>query len=1221
MELRLTIDELASEYLLVQAFKKTVSYIRYHNWFADSVELDRASADLPHFLSQLSERVKSESWQPKPLHLVMAPKAQSWEWSEDSQRWGPLGGHEPVKLRPIAHVALEDQVLATAVMLCLANRVETAQGDPRLSPLMESGRVVRSYGNRLFCDVDRPLGQLKHRWASQALYRAYFQDYQTFINRTDHVARLEALSSDSIYLTQSDLAQFYDRIRPAHLSAALRNFMHENDDRRFFELTDQLFNWNWFHADQSAVRKYAEQNNIGSMDSIALPQGLVASGFLANVVLHSFDKQISSKLSKDISPGVQLRDYSRYVDDMRFVWAINSNVQKSEVPAMIEDWLVSEIDDQFEFLRVSLAKTESVEAGGSENHLVNVSRKMQRIQRGISGGFDAGGGKDLIQGIEALVKSQAAISLREDRGDTEPFKAVRDVKSDTVNRFAAGRFRAAYRSLRPLLPEGDERPDQTAQTRTELDQDAHSFALDLINAWKDNPANVRLLRIGLDLWPSTKIIEQLLGLFLPYVDGTVKSREAKKVAHYCLSEVYRAASTETGFTSDDDALPDTTNVEGYRDRLYEFADKYLLDGSVAWYLQQQAVLFIAAYRPKRIPKPKSARGPLSSHYDLVNFLADPTAQQPATQLAISAVVSYRSFPRQRDRLLESFGKLEQEAFYQISSRDIQLAREIYQRWNQNINLPRDFSDILADSEAKETEKRDSLREIVKRDRQLNKLRNEIGILSFALEYTKAFEATSPKGPVTPSDVRLIISELGQYGKVDLVEIRPEKRPTAYSELYSMPTWVEQKSTWRISLGYLLRYILTAQLDFSLSRASSAQRLRGEMYQPTKAHRLLRQYGFYNGHEAFGDDWLPMSHELQGILFSLLRWPGCRQVGDDYDKLGIEGFREKILSLLELRISQVGEATKTLFLPVIAPNPSKKPGGRPLRGCVVQSVIPHDGHFRDTDLELNDPQIRRQLRNHLTSGLAAVTKMLELRETHAPGEGRLDWIVFPELAIHPEDVDRYLIPYARARKTIVLAGLVYERLVATEPLVNSAIWVLPIATPSDGLQMIKLRQGKRHLSPMENGLQPHIHGFRPCQWLIGYQWSSGDGEEPLWLSASVCYDATDLGLASDLRHRSDVFAIPALNRDVGTFDNMAHALHYHMFQPVLVANNGAYGGSNKYSPKGAAPYTRQVFHTHGQPQATISFFEIPDIDDLTRRWEKGYAQTSDWKYPPAREPDT
>jgi len=66
-----------------------------------------------------------------------------------------------------------------------------------------------------------------------------------------------------------------------------------------------------------------------------------------------------------------------------------------------------------------------------------------------------------------------------------------------------------------------------------------------------------------------------------------------------------------------------------------------------------------------------------------------------------------------------------------------------------------------------------------------------------------------------------------------------------------------------------------------------------------------------------------------------------------------------------------------------------------------------------------------------------------------------------------------------------------------------------------------------------------------------------------LTASVCYDATDPGLASDLRGKSDVWAIPALNKDVKTFDQMVLALHYHMFQRIIVTNNGQYGGGNAY----------------------------------------------------------
>ena len=38
------LDLLRQEYVLVQAWKKTASYIRYHNWFSDTLELDRTGA-------------------------------------------------------------------------------------------------------------------------------------------------------------------------------------------------------------------------------------------------------------------------------------------------------------------------------------------------------------------------------------------------------------------------------------------------------------------------------------------------------------------------------------------------------------------------------------------------------------------------------------------------------------------------------------------------------------------------------------------------------------------------------------------------------------------------------------------------------------------------------------------------------------------------------------------------------------------------------------------------------------------------------------------------------------------------------------------------------------------------------------------------------------------------------------------------------------------------
>ncbi len=44
-----SLDLVTQEYVLVQAWKKSASYIRHHNWFSDTLELDRAAANLPEF--------------------------------------------------------------------------------------------------------------------------------------------------------------------------------------------------------------------------------------------------------------------------------------------------------------------------------------------------------------------------------------------------------------------------------------------------------------------------------------------------------------------------------------------------------------------------------------------------------------------------------------------------------------------------------------------------------------------------------------------------------------------------------------------------------------------------------------------------------------------------------------------------------------------------------------------------------------------------------------------------------------------------------------------------------------------------------------------------------------------------------------------------------------------------------------------------------------------
>ena len=258
------LELLREEYVLVQAWKKTASYIRYHNWFSDTLELDRTAINLPRFLGDLADHLAAPGeWQSDPLRVVPAPKSQQWQVNSSSKLWEPV----PVRrkpqetrqpgttLRPLAHASLKDQVAATAVMMCVADRIETLQGDPR-GPITDPvvRKQVTSYGNRLYCD--NASGVLRHRWGSGKLYRAYFQDYRNFLARPETVAAEVANDAGNrVIIVHSDLRQFYDRVRPDLLARKLSALARPNDDPNFYILANRLLNWEWASKDAREIAR------------------------------------------------------------------------------------------------------------------------------------------------------------------------------------------------------------------------------------------------------------------------------------------------------------------------------------------------------------------------------------------------------------------------------------------------------------------------------------------------------------------------------------------------------------------------------------------------------------------------------------------------------------------------------------------------------------------------------------------------------------------------------------------------------------------------------------------------------------------------------------------------------------------------------------------------------------------------------------------------------
>ena len=1235
------LDLLCEEYVLVQAWKKTANYIRYHNWFSDTLAIDYAAVNLPWFLAEIRERLQSsEIWENDPLRIVPAPKSQQWIHTISGD-WKPKAkGTNATPVRPLAHVSLADQVVATAFMLCLADRVETLQGDSRSKITCEQSRKkIVSYGNRLFCDsID---GSLRHRWGAAKLYRAYFQDYRKFLERPEVVAEeLVNVGEFNVFVVHADLLQFYDRVRPELLDKMLNKLFRDGDDQDFFNFGKSLLNWTWHSKDKTEVNKYSQQAELHDFSRVALPQGLVASGFFANIVLLSFDDNLRQAIGTKIMPGIVLADVCRYVDDLTITVAVSQkhSVPPETIKTLIECWLGQLLKKNASDLQLSPSKTRVTAVGVNERPLVPQRSRMNRIQAAVSEGFDALGGKEILDAIQGLVRAQRDLSVTEESGWR--FSPMPDVRDETVARFAAGRFRTTFRSVRPLLESesetatadsvseiilpADQKP--AVYTQRELDMDARAFSLKLIQQWIENPSNVRLLRIGLDIYPNAKILKEILILFRPYtVKGSRRRKEQRRVVWYCLSEILRAGAVETGLVADGECLPSDIDLRSYRKLLLQEAVRLLElpAKSIPWYLRQQALLFVATFEPESTRFEQVGTGLEIRHYwRLIQYLRGEENRLNSAEFASLAVLARRSFLNQRKAIKLIRPKLNPLRKRAIAERDLSFLIELIDSETSKSSfddLPARIREDLCYVRDRLSGDFKTLSQIVLDGHQDGLLRNELSLLRFGRAFLEEWQKQKiPPSLLTPTNVYLKLAEHKDVTDVEEVNFITSRTKSTGS-LYQPPSWCVDSEIWRFQLGFLLRFVLSRNQDFTRSVRPSHWKENESAYRPSESHRYQRLYGFFNGQMAFGDDWLPASDWIERLLIALLRWPGCR-ISDDFNwiDLGIVKVIEKFSNRISKLQTYFGKSTGTLLLPMVIKRPTAEVDTRPLRACVVQTVVPTPKDFSKSDLTLDKIGIRKKHRNHLSSALVAVKKMLALRKTHTNTEGQLDWLILPELAVHPNDVCTHLYPFARAYKTMILVGLTFDRMLVGQPLVNSALWIIPEWSGAYGLQIKTLRQGKAHLSRDEQKLNQSstlIRGFRPCQWLVGYPWSSKSDKRPVWLTASVCYDATDLRLAADLRDWSDVFAIPALSKDVRTFDQMAQALHYHMFQLVVVVNNGRYGGSNAYWPKKKV-YDRQIFHMHGQPQASIAFFEIDDIGAYLNQRENATIGNKKWKYPPA-----
>lgn len=1292
-------DFLKDVVILAQAWKKTHTAIRRHNWYADMLELDCSTVDLQQKLVEWAAAVGSEAFKPEPMLLVPAPKNTRWDFPEPKplsieqllnvdinslpdvdgderfEAWGvaetPSSDGKmkrEQKLRPLAHLSIRDQTLATAVMLCLADAVESAQGDTSERDGLKAQKAgVFSYGNRLHCRWDATTSSSPRAhfgWGNSRIYSQYFQDYRMFLARPRGVcAELSSRvpAGRELYVVSLDIKSFFDCVDRQALIGQLKLLYGEfaasfslpeqcQADDQFWKMADRIFDWEWDPDDQ----RHAPRFSADEVLQVGLPQGLIASGFFANAYMVGFDRLLRSEINADNSTGdFVIKDYCRYVDDIRLViearWQEDTGHLESRVKELVSNVLKKHCD--------SMGAASSLLLNGDKTAATpyrsisaqnNLSALMELLQEAISGTFDHDSLTQAAGGLDGLLWMSEQLEDPMDR------KASRlelaniavpntDVRDDTVKRFVATRIASALR-MRLAMTDTEGSPEDDISVNAEINAGAalrHEFeatARKLIKCWANNPALALLLRVGLDLFPHPRLLGPVLDalqskLFsVPRVDDEIAQRELL-VAEYVSADLLRAGATETGFREEAE-YPDSTDIAKYRQDLAAFARRILLQRDRSpWYLKQQALLFLAsvADHSAAATSAENLAGYRVLHQAMLYSPFQGVDLEKALPLALVGQQLAPAPDRFAAWLVECLRSTKDVEVTKRCVLTVALNRpDLLQvalktragrsaRWKQHV--PASLK-ILRSNVSNKTIRlgKDSslpLHRLI--SGQFNDFAQENALLALAKALLEHPDSEKELGAgLHVGEIELFCKDWSRIqalpeGEADFLTVKFE-RGHEVDPLYETPPWVQGDAAWLYGLGRILRACITGEFDFTAGQYLATED--PSRYFGLRSTWFKRRFGLLNTGRGLLDEPGPISPWLSTFLSALLQWPGTEIRGGNAARFVNAKTRVEILELVQERIIVQralygGQSGTPMY--IVPTQEDQPPVARPMRIAVVQPMLPRRDQFNDKEPGRWSKKLMAQHRRHLAEVCRLTHQKLKTwatakdlgKDGDRNREPLVDLILFPELSVHPEHVSHLRILSDKVKASI-FAGLTFIDSPKHSAPINQGLWLIRTENPGGGRTFQYAWQGKKHPTPLEEKMG--VKGYRPHQVLV--EFPIGDGT-PTRVSAAICYDATDLALVADLRDRSDMFLVAALNQDVQTFDNMVAALHFHMYQPVILANMGEFGGSTAQAP--LPKHERLIAHVHGSNQVAVSVFEIDPSPFKSTAKPK---PTRDLKTPPA-----
>lgn len=1258
--IKLTNDYLTDPILMALAWKRAHNYVRSHNWYADNFELDQSTLLLQENYTNWTSYLNSEKLELTPLELVPAPKTSKWIFKENENIaaetnafkclvWQPEFDTE-ISLRPLAHIGIKEQTYFTLLISCLANTVESLQGDPTTEFDKVHEKGVVSYGNRLFCTYNNE-GEAEHNYGSTTIYSKYFTDYRTFLQRPYYFAQranIEKLSGEDVYIIELDLKRFFDNISRAVLVDKILKITKEKQGYKCAEpikilvaLLESFKKWEWSKQakkDYIICSKKYEQDILEDKEKHELrddgiPQGLVAGGFLSNIYLLDFDAQMNGLLNqrldinftkklKDENPcfeGMQLPeaklvDYCRYVDDIRLVVTVENNLglnyglKTETIKRLFECYLKEYLIKSCDGLDFNGDKTKVTIYRGKPK---GISTQVEDINQRASGPMGVDDINELIGQLETLLVL-SGIERREQTNENGCINKLAEIESntfdlreDTLRRFAANKLSRALKEKRHFTArEVDKYGNPIAG---EWDYLQERIARRLIAVWSQDPSLVLLLKKGLELFPSPYVLKAVLEQFK--IISTSKDKQQMAIMDYCLAEIFRHSATVI-HKKNLQAIPAHADIAAYFEVLQqEAADRVVKRNEKEWcFLTQQArflllvrmdtTLEIATGDAKQDLIFKLAKGfrniklnealqtkDISLCILLANQLLDDNGPLLRSALEIIAKQSVT----ERKNILTLIAKQNSELAGKLINRKIKIKL---------------FESRLADETRELAEK--LYLDIVPSKTPLSKLTMPQGLVQLFIRPDNPYANEIMAIKLMISLINELRQEKETYGKVVDLAKSTVTFPVGYSEVPQYKhfdcelelniKWqdaifedpLESRSEKALSvednvlrkIAFVIRAALASSKDTTGFGVSNTPK---EGYRGIKSTQEKRKIGLYTTPESLAGEGAQVSSWLTTLLTKLLRWPGVRANNQGYtwpNELGFNSVKKLLEERMRsLKVNYCQLSNMPSLIELVSPTWSENK--QDLNVVMVQSKLPKQEDF-GTDLFLENQEYRVQHRRHIANLAQLAVKYIQVENI------KVDLIVWPELAVHPDDLD-ILKQLSQKTHAIIFSGLSFQKL-ANNKIVNCAVWIVPRKHNGNNNEIMRL-QGKQHMTELERG---KIHPYRPYQLMLELRHPKFSNKKGFMLTGSICYDATDIKLAADLTNKSNAFIVSALNKDTATFNNMVEALHYHMHQPVVLVNTGEFGSSYAMAPY-KNHHDKLIAHTTGKNQIAISSFKINMFD--------------------------